>query len=274
MDTAQAVEKVKKLLNVVKSGTSTEGELLSAASMAQKLIDKFNLDSILLSEKSETIDPLADMLVQEDLYVFDGPRVLSWALNLVSALGEVNGCKVWFRSGGNSKNYPGRLQGAGRTLDLAAIRYLMAFLCSEIENQTETASRKQKSLSGSCSKSWSNSFKLGMVSEISYRIRAEHKKNREETLNPNLAYERALACGDTQRIMDLDASPKFEIAVIQNAVATLDDRKKKATEWIEEKLGKFTHGVKRVGAKNYGAYSAGIDAGKQVNLSNQNKQLT
>ncbi len=151
---------------------------------------------------------------------------------------------------------------------------MTTYLCSEIENQTETASRKQKSLSGSCSKSWSNSFKLGMVSEISYRIRAEHKKNREETLNPNLAYERALACGDTQKIMDLDAAPKYELAVIQNAVATLDDRKKKATEWIEEKLGRFTKGQKRVGAKNYSAYSQGIETGKAVNLSQQNKQLT
>lgn len=275
MDQQTAVEKIKKLLAVVKSGTHTPGEICSAASLAQNLINKFNIDSILLSEKSETIDPLQDMIVEEDVFVFEGPRILTFMLNLLGALGDTNGIKSWYRTGGNSELTKGKLQGAGRTIDLAAVRYLLAYLYSEIENQTEVFSRTQKSLVGSCSKACSNSFKLGVVSEVSYRLRAEHRKNREELLDPTIAYRKAIETNDVQKIMELDKEPKYSLAVIQNAVATLDDRKKKATEWAEGKFGgKFTKGAKRVAAKSYGAYSAGIAVGKTINLSNQNKQLT
>lgn len=273
MELSDAVRKVQSLLALANHESATVGEAATAGAMAQRLIEKFNIDAVLLSQAKAEGAPAEDETVkQEVLYTFDGPRVATWALNLFGALGDVNGCKVWYRTGRYGQK--GALEGCGRESDLAAVRYMMQYLINEIERLCDSALRKAKREGESCGKTWGNSFKLGAVSEISYRIREESKRAREEMKNPELAYKRAIECGDTQRIIELDKAQKYELAVVEKALAKLDERKKKAEQWAEEALGKFRKGPGRAGAKNYGAYGAGREAGRTVNLSNNSKRLT
>jgi hypothetical protein len=238
--------------------------------MAQRLIERFNIDKLLLTTQAQQAEAPEDVtVVEESVYEFAGPRVLSWALNLVSSLGGVNGCKVWYRTGRGGN---GSLAGAGRPADLAAIRYMMSYLCNEVNRLADRAAREQRSFTGSASKSWTNSFKLGAVSTIGMRLEEAHRQAREEAKSPELAYKAAIECGDTERVLELDNAPKYELAVIHSALAKLDDRKKRADEWANKQY-KFRSGVSRPGAKSYDAFGKGREAGKSVNLSS-NKRLT
>lgn len=271
MDREAAVEKIKKLLAMANHANTSPGEIATSAFLAQRLIEKFNIDAVLLSEQSQTVGENPSFVI-ERVYTFKGPRVLTWALNLVGALGHANSSKTWYYSGRGSS--PGYLEGCGRECDLSTIRYMMAYLCNEVERLCESASKAQRMQFGKASKSWTHSFKLGCVTEISIRLREAAEKTREEMLDPSLAYTRAIACGDTQRIIELDNAPKYEIAVIQKALATLDDRKKQAKQWAEDNLGKFHSGPSRTSSKSYSAFSAGREAGRTVNLNGNNKRLS
>lgn len=276
MDRESAIEKVKKLMALQREGSgATVGEIASAACMAQRLIDRFNIDEECLKIQENTPAKPEDVnVVEATVFEFDGPRVLTWALNLVGALGDVNGCKVWYSSMGNYRGAKGKLRGCGREADLDGIRYMMSYLTNEIERLCKDASRRERESVGSCSKTWTNSFKLGAVSEVSHRIREDHKKMREEMRDPSIAYRRAIECGDTQRIIELDNAPKYELAVIDNALSKLDDRKKRAEEWANKQYTKWGKGIARSGAKSGGAYNAGKAAGRTINLSNNTKRLS
>jgi hypothetical protein len=262
MDQQDAVRKIQRLLAIATHEATTVGEAAQAAAMAQRLIAKHNINEVLLAEKQET--PEDTTVCEETVFEFDGPRIVTWTLNLSGALGDVNGCKIWYLPGfGTAK---GRIVGAGRSADLAAIRYMLSYLTNEIERLCAGALRKHRKEGGIAGKTWTNSFKLGAVGEVSLRIREEMRRVREEALDPTLAYKRALECGDSQRLVELDSEPKYELAVVQQALVKIEDRRKRADEWAESKHH-FRQGPSRAGAKNYGAYQAGREAGRSINLS-------
>ena len=265
----EAIEKIKKLLNLSKAENASEAG--TAGAFAQKLMEKFNIDELILNQSAEapTDAPLTEKVVHE----YDGPRIVAWGLNLASSLGRVNGCKIWYCNGWADAR-PGRIKGAGREVDLDTISYMMQYLCAEVERLCAKALRDYKSAGGSAGKTWTNSFKLGCVSTISSRLTEAQRQAREEMKNPEVAYQKALTDGDSEKLIELDSAPKYELAVINTALAKLDARINDAEKWAEEKHGKFRKGASRAGAKNYGAFSQGQVAGRSVSLSPARNHLT
>lgn len=265
------INKIKGCLNLAKCVTAAEAA--TAAYMAQKLIARYGIDeAIELTDKP--VAPVEEEIIELEVFKFDGPRVVTWVLNLGSALADVNNCKLWFVGGDRwGQWFKAHLKAAGREQDIATISYMIQYLSNEIEAIAKTEAKNFRAEHGYAGgKNWTNSFKVGAVSTIRERLQAAR--------DTAIAEARAQASDVRDKVTSVEdvSKPgeppvvKYELAVINNAIDLWGNRKKRAEEWANSKHN-FYKGSSRATSINGGAWEAGRAAGSRINL-NSGPRLT
>ena len=122
-------DKVRKLLQLATSDNQNEAAL--AMSMAQSLIDKYNLEMIELSEK-EVVKFEEIIEAKEPLYV--GGRIPGWKSILAGILARHNNCRIIIQKGmgGASSNRETHLKIYGRETDIDHVRYMFAYALDQL----------------------------------------------------------------------------------------------------------------------------------------------
>ena len=271
MDQATAIDKIRKCLNLAKC--STAAEAATAAYTAQKLIARYGIDETLLL--SNPVDlPKENVITEQSVFGFDGPRITTWILNLATALAEVNNCKLWSCSGDRfGSHFKASIMAAGREDDLATISEMMAYLAQEIEEISKKAVKELREESGRHgSKTWTNSFKTGAVSEIRSRLYearkqaiADARASAADVRDQVVSAENVAPVGETPVV-------KYELAVIDNAIEIWGNRKKRAEEWAEKKHNFYTSRA-RATSLHGDAWSRGRTAGAGISL-NPGRRIT
>lgn len=145
------IEKIRKLLSLSKSSNANEAAVAAAA--AQRLMTEHQIAE---AEVEDGEQHEQASLSEEPLDTL-GARAPSWKEVLSSQLSQMHGCKVWretTRGGGLPPSVRTRI--VGRPSDVASVRYLYAWLTSEIVRLT----RKHGSGRGL---RYSNSYRNGAV---------------------------------------------------------------------------------------------------------------
>ena len=269
MNQAEAIEKIKKCLAFARGGIE---ECATAAYQAQKLAARYGIDeALLLIDKVEL--PANETIVEKQVFTFDGPRVVTWVLNLGTALASVNNCKLWFTTYGNRDLCHGRLTAAGRESDLSTITYMLSYLTQEIEDISKREAKMFRETNGySGGKNWSNSFKVGCVSMVYDRLKQARDKAIEDARASAVDVRDQVT--SVQETGQSDGTPvvKYELAVIDNAIQLWGNRKKRAEEWVKQHHKLHTSNA-RVTSLHGGAWHAGREAGGRIAL-NSGPRLT
>lgn len=157
MTHTEALDRVAKLLRLAKSDNPHEAA--SAAALAQKIIDRHNLDVAALNDASATpLEPVRDEMLDS--------KTSTWSMRLASALCDLNGCRIYYRPGQS-------VQMIGRASDTQTVRYLYQWLTREIDR---LCARDGAGMG----KTWRNNFRLGAVDAVTRRLREEKETTREE----------------------------------------------------------------------------------------------
>ena len=99
-DKQKIIDKIKKLLALATSDSI--GEAAAAAAKAQELMEKHAIEEAMLRDQEPNNTSTPDIT---SVVLWRGGKVPSWMLQLACGIGEVNRCKVWFRSGRPSKGF-------------------------------------------------------------------------------------------------------------------------------------------------------------------------
>lgn len=148
MTQEQAIEKVRKLLNMTTKNGATEGEVQNALAMAQRLMVKFDIEMDSIEDKPE--DDVVDEVLEEKTKTVSSNRTI-----LVASLSEHYRCKVY-------KSYD-RIRIIGTPTDVKIFKEVIEFAYSMfiklaakwIEDLPRTEKTKAK-----------NSYLLGFVKGI------------------------------------------------------------------------------------------------------------
>lgn len=173
-------EKVRHLLELAENEGATPAESANAFAMAQKMIEKYRLDTARLSSDTEEFEDIkAD---QNAIYV--GRRRIRWMLDLTRTISRINNC-YFYLSGGD-------FMLVGKPSDMDICRYMFGYLTREVDRLCKQALKKGEG-SG---KTWANSYKLGCVQVLSERLWAAQREARAE----------AKAAGHTTAIVKVEGS--------------------------------------------------------------------
>lgn len=280
---ANIIDKVRKLFALATS--SNIHEAAAAAEKAQELIERYALDEALIFSQpdsttstkprhTETRQDVTSCVIHRR-----GKNISAWIGQLSGGIASVNRCRCWWDRGYSTSE----LKACGMPDDLAIVAAMVDHLINEVERLFDETPRPN--MSRGAGKSWANSFKLGASSEIVLRLREAAKQERAkltETKAKELAYTEALAKQDADSLMKLDSgSLEHPPAVLTNALqrvqeayAVLDKRPSIVKEWMELRLPNLTS-THHHGAKDYGGYRAGREAGQRANLdAGTRKRLT
>lgn len=161
MNYEQAIEKAVKLLRLATSSNPHEAAL--AASRAQEIIDRFNIEAAALSldgKQSVPDEPVKDFGAD----LLDG-SFTTWKWRFLATLVRLNGCKA-YRPGGKG------LALLGRPSDVATVRYFYAWLVREIDRLAVSACKGNGRV-------YSNNFRIGCAETIAERLKGQQKATRQ-----------------------------------------------------------------------------------------------
>ncbi len=155
------LDRVRKLLQLAQSDNVNEAA--NAAAQAQALMSKHAIETASL----ETPAIKDEQIAEHEIQATEKTKKEAWKSSLSVALCEVNNLKYYnYRSRGGFK-----YMCIGRDSDVQIVRYMFAYLTSEIERLCKKAAADN----GSPGKTWCNNFKWGAASEINKRLRESHK---------------------------------------------------------------------------------------------------
>lgn len=188
-DTDKILIKIRKLLALATSSNVHEASAAAAAAqrlMAEHEIAEAELD---LSEPTREQSPVGVEDYEQQ------KRTSAWKNALVMALARANGARAWRcpRYGGGCT-----MKIAGSQRAITTIRYLHAYLCSEVERLC-TAERPVAARGAA----WGNSFRLGAAYELSGRILAEARAVRAEAQQAGKGAALAVIDGERARVAAL-----------------------------------------------------------------------
>jgi uncharacterized protein DUF2786 len=130
------LDKIRKLLALSKSANANEAA--AAAAAAQRLMQEHRIAEAEL----ETGGPTETAQLAADPIDRFGKRSILWKELLCGSLVRLHGCKCWKVSNWTGPNVCERkLQIVGRPSDIASVRYLYAWLTSEIERLAQRDAR-------------------------------------------------------------------------------------------------------------------------------------
>ena len=159
------LDRIAKLLRLARNNSNIN-EASAAAAAAQRLMDDNNLSEAMLDMDGQRTEPLEDIV---DFGArgapLDGGFYRRWHYTLAHGLMSLHGCIIY--------KSRGKLQIAGRPSDVEAVRYLYAYLTSEINNLVKIHGKGMGA-------TWRNNYCLGAASEVAKRLREEHAKWKAE----------------------------------------------------------------------------------------------
>lgn len=247
----KVVDKIKKLLRLAESADVNEAA--AAAGQAQRLMEQHNIDQAMIAleeddgSPSVEEEPIKEFDDEEALHVWS--RLATWKLQLGWAVASANGCRTfqsywWDNTKGRSMRTIGIV---GRPSDVATVRYLYAYLMSEIDRLCQASSRGK-------GRTWANSFRLGAVHEVRKRLSEAKAKARAEA--------RAKLQGDTTALVRLD-----------KALARIDERRNSVDAWMKQNMN-LRSASRSSSRTDYGAWNEGREAGRSINLGQGSASLT
>jgi len=241
MEQDQIITKVKKLLRLATSDNVNEAA--AAAARAQSIMDEHRIDQAMFDVSDDDGEPtVADEKVVDDDAdpVEVGRSIASWKGQLLMGVCAANACKCYRGYQALDGRYVRNLCIIGRPSDVAMVKHLYAYLSHEIERLC------QKGNNG-YGRTWTNSFRLGAVSEVSRRLK--------------LSAEEAQA----GRRKALEGNTKA-LAVLDRALARIDQRADDVEKWAKENMSLRSRSGSK-SRRDHGAYTAGREAGRNINLS-------
>ncbi len=178
--TATLLDRVRKLLALAESPNVHEAA--SAAALAQVLIDKHRLQTLLDADTAATT--AAEALDDgRDTPLETGRRVRTWKTVLASGLARLNGCVAY--TTGRKKT--AQLLLAGRPGDRDAVLAVWTWLVHRIELLSATLGPGQD-------RSWHDAFRIGAAEEILERMASsQHAVLQEVEPTALVSVERSLA---------------------------------------------------------------------------------
>lgn len=159
------LDRIAKLLRLARNNPNIN-ESVAAAAAAQRLMDENNLSEAMLELDGTQTAVLEDIV---DFGARGAPLdpgfFRRWHATIANALKNLHGCIIY-------KSH-GHLQIAGRPSDVEAVRYLYAYLVSEINNLVKIHGKGM-------GMTWRNNYCLGAAAEVARRLREEHAKWKNE----------------------------------------------------------------------------------------------
>lgn len=146
------IDKIRKLLALSKS--SNANEAAAAAAKAQRLMTEHQVAE---AELEAFEAPAETASVSDDPLDRFGLRVPLWKELLSAKLATLHGCRTWKHSTWTTRSDMKRhMRIAGRPSDVASVRYLYAWLTSEIERMAHAKSAGR-------GRDYAKSYRLGAV---------------------------------------------------------------------------------------------------------------
>lgn len=162
MNYDQAIEKATKLLRLATSSNPHEAAL--AASRAQEIIDRFNIEAASLSLDGKQSVP------DEPVKNFDNDPLegsfATWKWRFLATLAKLNAVKVYKQNG---------FCLLGRPSDVQTVRYFYAWLCREID---QLAAKECKGNG----RVYSNNWRIGCAETIADRLKGQQKATRQAVI--------------------------------------------------------------------------------------------
>lgn len=226
MTREQVLNKVRKLLRMTTERGCTEAEARQAAAMAQRLLIAHRLDQAALD--------VTDREMPQDPQVWADPldascrtRVSPWRSRLAGAVARANGCAVYYSGG--------QIRIVGTPDNVTATRYIYDFCAREID-------RLAKQYSGN-GRTWLASWRVGAATGVTEVLREARDNARQEAASAGVA-----------------------LLVIDNALATIDADRRRATDHMENSM-RLVWRRRASGVRNTGARDQGIKDGRTINVT-------
>lgn len=174
MDT-QIIDKIQKLLNLAQGQGTTPGEAAAAAAQAQKLMFKYNISEVQLSEAENR--PGEEIKYNRQFWT--GGKIISWKVSLISGIAKCNSCRILV----GSQRGDAHIAMIGTESNMQICQYLFAYLSGEIERLADRiyVPRYQSK------RMFLNSFRHGASQEVVRRLNEAKKEARQEVVNEGLA---------------------------------------------------------------------------------------
>ncbi len=231
------LDRIKKLFALADSANVNEAG--NAAAQAQRLMAKHAIDAAMLETAADEDEQAGEEVLYDNTW-----KVLpTWRQLLAQDLAKANRCRS-FQRGRN-------LCIVGRPSDCANVRYMHAYLMTEVDRLTKSASKD----GGGLGRTWMNNFRLGAVTEVGRRVQIAALEARQEA--------KAEAVAQT----DGGAS----LARIDSALATLDGHAKAVDDYIARNLNVRSSSASYTG--NQDARQAGTRAGANINIGGAAGQI-
>ena len=241
MTRARIVDTVRKLLALANHNPSVE-EASNAAARAQHLMTKHAITQAMLD--AEDPSRKVEVVGVELLHTHSAKNMPQWKRVLGRVMAEVNQCHVFKH--GNA------LRIIGVPSDIEGVRMLFPYVVQEIEHLADAES----AICGSPGRVWKNNFRMGATYAVCERLEKAHKAERS-----HMRYEANL--NDSMG----SGAP---LAVVDTALARLDDRRSNALQWAADNLnlrkGRGRHMLDKDGR------DAGKRAGADIDLSNRTRR--
>jgi hypothetical protein len=248
----EALRKAIGCLKLSKSANQDEAAL--AASMAQKIIDKYQLDV-----NNIDFDAQADARDKEEVqdYGYSDPLddvryFKPWMLYLASTVARANSCRIVYQkvdSIGDGKCRGAKIKVIGRPSDVAATRYLHGFLKREVDRLCEENCKGNSS-------TYKRQFKLGVVETIRVKLEQQRRSTFEEARAEQ-------------------SNNQMALVRVNNAIAKMQKRDADVDAFVKANL-KIRHGGVTGGggtATGISARAHGRQAGQQVRLTKASGSL-
>lgn len=175
---AAIIEKIQKLLALASNSGATEAESANAAAVAQRLLQKHNLElsEVLEAAKAKGEEPVLEPITSKAFCT--SKRVAHWMGVLSNTLAPAFSCRV-YKSRGRITEITS-LVVAGRPVNIEAFVATFNYLVGQIERLSKAA--KPYHVHG---REWTPSFATGCILGISDRITEERRQIEES--NPGMA---------------------------------------------------------------------------------------
>lgn len=229
MNTAEALEKVRKLLRMTEAHGCTEAEARHAAAMAQRLMLAHRLEMVDLSGP-ESATPAPEQPIQDWADPLDQQRTRqTWRGRLALYVAEANGCAVYWSGSA--------LRIVGTADNATAARYVYGFASREID-------RMAKRYAGN-GRTWLNNWRIGAAEGVRDSLREAREAARQE---------RAAATGTA-------------LVVVDRALAVIDAEHKRAVAHLYANTPNLRRGGATRTRHDSGARATGQRDGRTVNTN-------
>lgn len=160
----KVIEQVQKLLALSKS--SNENEAALALAKAEELLEKYRLDMTAI----EMMTGQKEGIVQDDDPIFDTDEITQWESKLSHSIAWLYGCTT-IRLGTKM------IKIIGRPSDIIFVRYMVTYITIELFRLSVEPLYKKR-------KDYKDSWFLGAVDVILYRLKESKAKIQETFTNP------------------------------------------------------------------------------------------